>query len=171
MGLGTQETSINSTNAGTPSNNQQNELAPLYSSSQDTKNLRIIIFFFTAVTTVVTAVLFIQIQYGNYQVVPHGSVASDSERCSMVGADLMKSGGNAVDAAVATTFCIAVVSPHLTGIGGGGLMLIYDHKHGQVLDSIDFRVQKGNNNAVGVPGLLQDFGWHIPNGGSYPGLN
>uniref|UniRef100_A0A8D9AMY4 Gamma-glutamyltranspeptidase 2 n=1 Tax=Cacopsylla melanoneura TaxID=428564 RepID=A0A8D9AMY4_9HEMI len=154
MGLGTQETSINSTNAGTTSNNHQNELAPLYSSSQDSKDLKIIIFFFITVTTVVTAVLFLQIQYGDYQVVPHGSVASDSERCSMIGADLMKSGGNAVDAAVATTFCISVVSPHLTGIGGGGLMLIYDHKQGQILDSIDFRVQKGINNAVGVPGFV-----------------
>ncbi|KAI5746115.1 hypothetical protein M8J77_000026 [Diaphorina citri] len=154
MGMSTQDTSINSTNAGITSSNQQNELAPLYSNSQDNKNLKIIIFFFSMITAIVSVVLFIQLQYGDYQVIPHGSVASDNERCSMIGADIMKTGGNAVDAAVATTFCISVISPHLTGIGGGGLMLIYDHRQGQVLDSIDFRAQKGVNNAIGVPGFV-----------------
>lgn len=33
-------------------------------------------------------------------------------------------------------------------------MLIYDHRQGQVLDSIDFRAQKGVNNAIGVPGFV-----------------
>jgi gamma-glutamyltranspeptidase/glutathione hydrolase/leukotriene-C4 hydrolase len=52
------------------------------------------------------------------QLVPHGSVATDSAVCSLVGTDIMKSGGNAVDAAVAATVCLGVVNPHVTGLGG-----------------------------------------------------
>jgi gamma-glutamyltranspeptidase len=52
------------------------------------------------------------------QLVPHGSVATDSAVCSLVGTDVMKSGGNAVDAAVAATVCLGVVNPHVTGLGG-----------------------------------------------------
>jgi gamma-glutamyltranspeptidase/glutathione hydrolase/leukotriene-C4 hydrolase len=52
------------------------------------------------------------------QLVPHGSVATDSAVCSVVGTDIMKNGGNAVDAAVAATFCLGVVNPHVTGLGG-----------------------------------------------------
>jgi gamma-glutamyltranspeptidase len=52
------------------------------------------------------------------QLVPHGSVATDSAECSVVGTDIMKNGGNAVDAAIAATFCLGVVNPHVTGLGG-----------------------------------------------------
>lgn len=52
------------------------------------------------------------------QLVPHGSVATDSAVCSLVGTDIMKSGGNAVDAAVAAVFCLGVVNFHVTGLGG-----------------------------------------------------
>ena len=40
----------------------------------------------------------------------HGAVASENKRCSVVGVDVMKEGGNAVDAAIATTFCVGVVN-------------------------------------------------------------
>lgn len=50
------------------------------------------------------------------QVVPHGSVATDSLECSSVGTQILKEGGNAVDAAIASTFCLAVVTPHLTSL-------------------------------------------------------
>ena len=39
-----------------------------------------------------------------------GAVASENVQCSEIGVDVMKDGGNAVDAAVATTFCIGVVN-------------------------------------------------------------
>jgi len=42
----------------------------------------------------------------------------------------MKDGGNAMDAAIATLFCIGVVNPQSAGIGGGFLMTIYDSKTG-----------------------------------------
>jgi gamma-glutamyltranspeptidase len=52
------------------------------------------------------------------QLVPHGSVATDSAVCSLVGTDIMKIGGNAVDAAIAAIVCLGVVNLHVTGLGG-----------------------------------------------------
>lgn len=40
----------------------------------------------------------------------HGAVASENVLCSDIGVEIMKEGGNAVDAAVATTFCVGVVN-------------------------------------------------------------
>lgn len=54
----------------------------------------------------------------------HGAVASESKSCSQIGIDLLKAGGNAADAVVGTTFCVGVISPYHSGIGGGGFVLI-----------------------------------------------
>ncbi|KAJ4715619.1 Gamma-glutamyltranspeptidase [Melia azedarach] len=54
----------------------------------------------------------------------NGVVATDDGRCSEVGVEVLKEGGNAVDATVASAFCLGVVSPASSGIGGGGFMLI-----------------------------------------------
>lgn len=52
-----------------------------------------------------------------------GVVATDDGRCSRIGRDVLREGGHAVDAAVAAAFCLGVVSPASSGIGGGAFML------------------------------------------------
>ncbi|KAH7916515.1 gamma-glutamyltranspeptidase [Hygrophoropsis aurantiaca] len=53
-----------------------------------------------------------------------GAVASQNMRCSDIGVDIMKDGGNAVDAAIGAAFCIGVVNMFSAGIGGGGFMTV-----------------------------------------------
>lgn len=51
-----------------------------------------------------------------------------------------KNGGNAVDSAVATIFCLGVVNPMSLGIGGGGFMVVHDNVK-QMIKVYDYREQ------------------------------
>ena len=68
----------------------------------------------------------------------HGMVSSESSLASDVGVEVLRKGGNAVDAAVATGFALAVTMPNSGNIGGGGFMILHDGKTGKDT-AIDFR--------------------------------
>ncbi len=109
----------------------------------------------------------------------HAMVASQHELASKIGVDIMKKGGNAVDAAIAVGLALAVVYPEAGNIGGGGFMLIRKPNGGTF--AIDYRemapksahrdvfVDKDGNlirgegsstvgyRASGVPGTLAGF--------------
>jgi len=58
-------------------------------------------------------------------VAPHGMVVSQDGRATEIGVDVLKRGGNAVDAAVAVGFALAVTLPRAGNLGGGGFMVVH----------------------------------------------
>jgi gamma-glutamyltranspeptidase / glutathione hydrolase len=68
---------------------------------------------------------------------PHAMVASEEHYATQAGVDVLRRGGNAVDAAVAVAYALAVVDPCCGNIGGGGFMLVRMHDGRERF--IDFR--------------------------------
>lgn len=66
----------------------------------------------------------------------HGMISSEGVPATNIALEVLKAGGNAVDAAVALSFAIGVYRPHSTGIGGGGFLVVYDERSSkaEVLD-------------------------------------
>lgn len=98
-----------------------------------------------------------------------GMVVSSSPHASDIGAAILKAGGNAVDAAVATAFAMAVTYPTAGNIGGGGFMLVHpgdgsppvfvDYREKAPLASTPEMFKAGgsrmNHRYVGVPGTVR----------------
>ncbi|WP_243389216.1 gamma-glutamyltransferase [Conservatibacter flavescens] len=119
----------------------------------------------------------------------NGMVATEQALATQVGLDILKQGGNAVDAAVAVGFALAVVLPNAGNIGGGGFMVLHDGKTGENF-AIDFREvaplkatrdmyldQDGNvingkslytHLAVGVPGTVAGMEYALKKWGTLP---
>lgn len=92
---------------------------------------------FTIITVTVLLISTAQSQYSQPERSRDGMVVSASKIASEVGVDILKIGGNAVDAAVAVGFALAVTYPAAGNLGGGGFMVIHlkDGKN----TTIDFR--------------------------------
>ena len=68
----------------------------------------------------------------------HGLVVAQEKISAQIGADILRRGGNAIDAAVATGFAMAVTYPRAGNIGGGGFMVIHLAASGEGI-AIDYR--------------------------------
>ena len=129
--------------------------------------LRVIILSMFVFAIAVTVALVIDIASSSPPITknPANKVISDVKECSDIGTEVLNQGGNAVDAAVASGFCLSVYEPHITSIGGGGMMLLHRHRTNKSI-VIDFRetVPKNSNEdrlrstgrwSVGVPGFVK----------------
>src|SRR5258705_10092742 len=54
-----------------------------------------------------------------------GIVAAQSRKAAEVGAEVLAAGGDCVDAVIATTFALGVLEPWMSGVGGGGAVVLY----------------------------------------------
>lgn len=90
-----------------------------------------------------------------------GVVVCEHPQAAIIGADILRQGGNAVDAAVAVGFALAVLFPQAGNVGGGGFMIIYKPDSGTY--ALDFREQAP---AQATPGMYLD-----PAGNVIPGLS
>ena len=68
----------------------------------------------------------------------NGVVSTGKYEASKIGAEIIKNGGNAVDAAVAVGFALGVCEPQSSGLGGGGFMMIHSAETGENV-FVDFR--------------------------------
>ena len=89
--------------------------------------------FIAGLLLAASAIATAQAQRGSNFVIPpvqpvtaqHGMVVAQEARAARIGANILKRGGNAIDAAVATGFALAVTYPRAGNIGGGGFMVVH----------------------------------------------
>ncbi|PVD32372.1 hypothetical protein C0Q70_07806 [Pomacea canaliculata] len=133
------------------------------------KGLWIIIITTVIFALSITVALVLTIYLVPKRIDGHAAVATDVPKCSEIGLEIIKQGGNAADAAIAAAFCLSVINAQSSGIGGGGFLLYHDHKNSETKaydfretapDAVDENILMGSNRevsgmAVGIPGQLK----------------
>lgn len=132
---------------------------------------------------VIALLLFIGSLQAQWQDLPsvtatNGMVSTASPLASEAALDVLKNGGNAIDAAVAAAFAIGVVEPDGSGLGGGGCMLVYleeekktfyinfYQKASEKIEEVDWNREEGDSpklvlipgNVAGLTTALKKFG-------------
>lgn len=115
----------------------------------------------------------------------HAAVAADHPLASEAGVEMLRQGGNVVDAAVAVGFALSVLRPASSGMGGGGFMVIWDAKNQRSI-ALDYRERaplaatrdmyaEGGSEAsrrgalaVAVPGHVRGLGYALEKYGTLP---
>lgn len=113
---------------------------------------------------------------------PRGVVVSQHYLAAEVGAEILRAGGNAIDAAVAASFAVGVVEPWMSGIGGGGLMISmapgasraesihFGMRAGHGLDPADYPLSGGvGGDLFAWPAVVDDRNVHGPYSVAIPG--
>ncbi|XP_035858404.1 glutathione hydrolase 7-like [Sander lucioperca] len=117
----------------------------------------------------VTIALILNIYLGGRLMFVKGEVVSDHERCTALGQRVLRDRGSSVDAAISAALCLGVVHPHVSGVGGGGVMQVHDiHKNETRVINFQGTAPKALKEEmlrnvselkaglqVGVPGLLR----------------
>lgn len=103
------------------------------------------------------------------------AVSTEVPMCSDLGVKIMKRGGNAMDAAIASGICVGIINSFSSGLGGGGFLLVRKPSDsGDIMEMIDFRetapsnitietlqekadLTKVQGTSVGVPGEVKGF--------------
>ncbi len=153
--------------------NEQSPIRPSKYFAEDSainasKGLRKIIIGGIVFSALVTLALIIQIIAGPNQVPNRIGMVTQEARCSEIGADMVRNGGNSVDAFIASQLCLSVVNPFVAGVGAGGFLVVRDHKHGKdlalncffrssaSLDPDKYKTRPtGSRETIAVPGELK----------------
>jgi gamma-glutamyltranspeptidase/glutathione hydrolase len=91
-----------------------------------------------------------------------GGLATDEPRATLAGRDVLEAGGNAVDAATAIYFNLAVTMPSVAGLGGGGVCIVHDSQS-NVAETLDFLARAPESTGMpsrranAVPGNVAGF--------------
>ncbi|KAI0216784.1 Glutathione hydrolase 7 [Lamellibrachia satsuma] len=121
---------------------------------ESSESLKVIVVSSVVFGIAILVALLVSIKYAPPQVgLASAVVVADDAACSTIGTDMLKKGGSGVDAAIAALLCQGVVHMHTSGIGGGGCMLIRDHKEQHTV-AIDFREEVPSNASRNLSGNL-----------------